>query len=231
MKFLYFILIAISSLYFSTSSIFAASVTDCSNLTKNSAGKVDIWQLKNVSNFGLLIECASPDAAKTQSLSPINIFQLIITAIAYLAFALSILAGLVAIIQMATSVGDKTKFQNAITLAQNAALAFIISITAYAILNLIFNQIGFNLPGGYGGSGGAGQGPTPTSASATPTTTIPASFSNCGNGTASLTTCKNNYCVTGTSGTLTPGAACIDAIGNPGGYPAGFANFCSSNCN
>lgn len=228
MKSLYFILITITSLYLSTSSVFAATASECADLTKNSSGKVDIWELGNLTNFELLIECASPDAAKTQSLSPLDIFQLIIGAIAYLAFALSILAGLVGIIQIATSMGDKTKFQNATTLTKNAALAFIISLSAYAILNLVLNQIGFNLVPS-GGSGGGGQGPTPTGATTVPTI-ITASQLNCANGTANINTCKNNWCQTDSNGSLIPGGACRDAILDETGYPTGFKNFCEANC-
>jgi hypothetical protein len=128
----------------------ASTASECDSYLKDTrTGLVNIWRLAERDRgegVNQLIECASPEAAKTEPLSPLRIFQIIIDAIAYLAFALSIIAAIVAIIQIATSAGDKTKFQAATDLLKNSALAFIISISAYSILFIFLTQIGFNLP-------------------------------------------------------------------------------------
>ena len=138
------------SLNFILGTASASTATTCDSYLKDpQTGLVNIWRLStrdSGSKVDELIECASPEAAKTEPISPLRIFQIIIDAVAYLAFALSIIAAIVAIIQIATSAGDKTKFQNATDLLKNAALAFIISISAYAILFIILTQIGFEVP-------------------------------------------------------------------------------------
>lgn len=149
-KYWLYLILSFIWLNFLVSTAFASTASECDTYLKDTkTGLINIWRLserESGASVDQLIECASPEAAKTEPLSPLRIFQIIIDAIAYLAFALSILAALVAIIQIATSAGDKTKFQSATGLLKNAALAFVISISAYAILFVILSQIGFEVP-------------------------------------------------------------------------------------
>ena len=120
---------------------FAITPQECDNFLKNGS-QVDPLKIGSLTTQQIL-DCASPSAAKTQILSPLSIFQLIINAISLLAFGLAVLALIVSVIQIATSAGDKDKFKEAIGLAKNAGLAIILTMTAYGILYLILNTFGF----------------------------------------------------------------------------------------
>jgi len=122
---------------------FAITPQECDTLLKDGSN-VDPRKIGSLTTQQI-IDCASPSAANTEILSPLDIFQLIINAIAVLAFALGVLALVVSALQMATSAGDKDKFKEALTLAKNAALAIILTMTAYGILYLILNTFGFSI--------------------------------------------------------------------------------------
>lgn len=122
---------------------FALTVQECNDLLKTS-GKVDPSKTGNLTPQQI-IDCATPDAAKTQEIAPLNIFQIIINAITVLTFGLAVLALIVSAIYIATSAGDKEKYNEGITLAKNAGLAIIIAITAYTILNVVLNTLGFTI--------------------------------------------------------------------------------------
>jgi hypothetical protein len=141
MKNLLFGIIFLASLSFQIG--FALTPQECDNLLKNGS-QVDPLKIGSLTTQQIL-DCASPSAAKTQILSPLSIFQLIINAISLLAFGLAVLALIVSVIQIATSAGDKDKFKEAIGLAKNAGLAIILTMTAYGILYLILNTFGFSL--------------------------------------------------------------------------------------
>lgn len=141
MKNLLFGIIFLASLSFQIG--FALTPQECDNLLK-SGNDIDPRKVGSLTTQQIL-DCASPSAAKTQILSPLSIFQLIINAISLLAFGLAVLALIVSVIQIATSAGDKDKFKEAIGLAKNAGLAIILTMTAYGILYLILNTFGFSL--------------------------------------------------------------------------------------
>jgi hypothetical protein len=141
MKNLLFGIIFLASLSFQIG--FAITPQECDNFLKNGS-QVDPLKIGSLTTQQIL-DCASPSAAKTQILSPLSIFQLIINAISLLAFGLAVLALIVSVIQIATSAGDKDKFKEAIGLAKNAGLAIILTMTAYGILYLILNTFGFSL--------------------------------------------------------------------------------------
>jgi hypothetical protein len=138
----FFILIVSASL--SSQIGFALTTQECNELLKE-GDAVQVSKLRGIP-YQDLIECASPSAAKTEPLSPYRIFVLITNSIAGLATALAILAFVVATIKMATSAGDKTKFQEGTNLARNAGIAIALTLTFYSILNIILNQIGFSQP-------------------------------------------------------------------------------------
>jgi methionine aminopeptidase len=138
-------IIFLASLSFQTG--FAASPTYnaeyCDSLIK-SGTQNDPRKIASIS-IEDIVGCGSPAAAKTEELSPLDIFQIIINAVAVLSFALGVLALVVSAIQIATSAGDKDKFKEALTLAKNAGLALILAMTAYGLLYLIINTFGFTL--------------------------------------------------------------------------------------
>jgi hypothetical protein len=141
MKIVLFLVLFISSLSLQTG--FALTTQTCEGLLKQ-GGKVNPLLASSLT-VDQIIGCASPSAAKTQPLSPLVIFQLIINAIAVLAFGLAVLALIVASIKMATSAGDKNKFGEGVTLAKNAGLALVLVLTAYTLVYLVLNSFGFNL--------------------------------------------------------------------------------------
>jgi hypothetical protein len=142
MKYLFILATFIASLSFMTG--FALTIQECDNLLKNRSGEIDPLKVGSL-NVAQIIDCASPDAAKTQPLSPLSIFQIIINSVAVLAFGLAILAIVVSAIKVATSAGDKAKFQEGITLLKNAGVAVILTLTAYTILYIILNTFGFTI--------------------------------------------------------------------------------------
>jgi len=123
---------------------FAITPQECDNLLKDTTNNIDPRKIGSLTTQQI-IDCASASAAKTQVLSPLDIFQLIINAVAALAFGLGVLALIISALQMATSAGDKDKFKEALTLAKNAGLAIILTMTAYGILYLILNTFGFSI--------------------------------------------------------------------------------------
>lgn len=129
-----------------TSFAFALTPAECNAKLKNAQGNADALKIISMS-IEDIIDCGSPVGVKTQKLSPLDIFQLITNAISYLAYALSIIAATVGILQLATSAGDKTKFQEATSLLKNAALAFIVTFTLYSILTIFLKLFGFQTPG------------------------------------------------------------------------------------
>ena len=137
----------------------AKTAEDCNDLLLNGSYP-DILLLKDKS-YSDYVNCATPDQSISQSLSPLDIFQLITNAISYLAYGLSIVAAVVAIIQIVTSAGDKTKFQNATDLLKNAALAFIITLCVYSFLTMTLKLLGFDIP--KTGNGTPPSVPAPTS--------------------------------------------------------------------
>jgi hypothetical protein len=142
MKYLFILATFIASLSFMTG--FALTIQECDNLLKNRSGEIDPLKVGSLS-LPQIIDCASPDAAKTEPLSPLSIFQIIINSVAVLAFGLAILAIVVSAIKVATSAGDKAKFQEGITLLKNAGVAVILTLTAYTILYIILNTFGFTI--------------------------------------------------------------------------------------
>jgi hypothetical protein len=138
----FFILIVSASL--SSQIGFALTTQECNELLKE-GDAVQVSKLRGIP-YQDLIECASPSAAKTEPLSPYRIFVIITNSVASLAVALAILAFVVATIKMATSAGDKTKFQEGINLARNSGIAIALALTFYSILTIVLNQIGFEEP-------------------------------------------------------------------------------------
>ncbi len=142
MRNLVFGIIFLASLSFKIG--FAITPQECDNLLKDTTNNIDPRKIGSLTTQQI-IDCASASAAKTQVLSPLDIFQLIINAVAALAFGLGVLALIISALQMATSAGDKDKFKEALTLAKNAGLAIILTMTAYGILYLILNTFGFSI--------------------------------------------------------------------------------------
>lgn len=141
MRNLVFGIIFLASLSFKIG--FAITPQECDNLLKDGSN-IDPRKIGSLTTQQI-IDCASASAAKTEILSPLDIFQLIINAVAALAFGLGVLALIISALQMATSAGDKDKFKEALTLAKNAGLAIILTMTAYGILYLILNTFGFSI--------------------------------------------------------------------------------------
>lgn len=142
MRNLVFGIIFLASLSFKIG--FAITPQECDNLLKDTTNNIDPRKIGSLTTQQI-IDCASASAAKTQVISPLDIFQLIINAIAALSFGLGVLALIISALQMATSAGDKDKFKEALTLAKNAGLAIILTMTAYGILYLILNTFGFSI--------------------------------------------------------------------------------------
>lgn len=142
MRNLVFGIIFLASLSFKIG--FAITPQECDNLLKDTTNNIDPRKIGSLTTQQI-IDCASASAAKTEILSPLDIFQLIINAVAALAFGLGVLALIISALQMATSAGDKDKFKEALTLAKNAGLAIILTMTAYGILYLILNTFGFSI--------------------------------------------------------------------------------------
>jgi hypothetical protein len=138
------IMIFIASLSVTTS--FALTAAECQNLLKsNNPNSPDVTKLKNLTPQQI-VECGSSSFSKSQTLSPLSIFQIIINAVAALTFGLAIIATLVAVIKIATSIGDKAKFQEGLTLLKNAGIAFVLILTSYTIFTALINTFGFTLP-------------------------------------------------------------------------------------
>jgi len=205
MKFLKIFFFLLLTLYTISAIDVLAKLTpkEC-NALLNQTAENQILELRTLPTEDL-IECGTADPAKTQALSPLNIFQIITNAIAGLAFGLAIVAITVSIIKIATSAGDKSKFGEGTTLLKNALLAILITLSLYAILNATLNTFGFNLP-------------------------MNSAQKNCGDGTATVISCKRTFCIND-AGTWKRGPACIDVL-IPGttGYPTGFKEFCQNNC-
>lgn len=123
----------------------ASSVSECDRLLYDSASdSYSIWKLQDKS-FSDIVGCATPSAAKTQALSPLQIIQIIIDAMIFLASLLSFLGIVVGAINMATSAGEKAKFESGKSLIVNSFIALAISLTAYQILSIATNLLGFNI--------------------------------------------------------------------------------------
>lgn len=117
----------------------------CDELIYDSASdSYSIWKLQDKS-FADIVDCATPGAVKTQALSPLQILQVIIDAVVVLATLLSILGIVIGAINMATSAGEKPKFESGKSLIVNSFIALAITLTAYQILNLFINLIGFGI--------------------------------------------------------------------------------------
>lgn len=138
------VMIFIASLSITTS--FAITPKECQEkLKSNIPNSPDVEKLRNLTAQEI-VECGSSSFSKTQVLSPLNIFQIIINAIAALTFGLAVIAALVAVIKIATSIGDKTKFQEGLTLLKNAGIGFVLILTAYTVFTALINTLGFTLP-------------------------------------------------------------------------------------
>jgi hypothetical protein len=101
-----------------------------------------ITDIKDAS-FSTLVDCAVPSAARTASISPYGIIVLVINFISGIAIALSVLGIVLSLIWIATSAGDKTKYQNAIQTLKNSVIALVVIILANRILTLFLTQFGF----------------------------------------------------------------------------------------
>jgi hypothetical protein len=101
-----------------------------------------VTDLKN-STFSDLVDCAVPTAARTTALSPYGILVLVINFIAGIAIALSVLGIVLGLLWIATSAGDKTKYQNATNTLKNSVIALVVTILAERILKLLLTQFGF----------------------------------------------------------------------------------------
>jgi hypothetical protein len=101
-----------------------------------------ISDIKNAS-FSTLVECAVPSAARTAAISPYGIIVLVINFISGIAIALSVLGIVLGLLWIATSAGDKTKYQNATGTLKNSVIALIVIILANRILTLLLSQFGF----------------------------------------------------------------------------------------
>lgn len=152
-KYKYFILISIVALF--TLNIVHGQVNTteyCNNLLKRSSNSsynpsesyVDVTKLGSLP-LADIIKCGSPLAAKTQEISPIAIFQLIISTVTILVMGLSVVFLIIAGILIATSTGEKTKFQEGVELAKNSALAFVLTFLAYNILSYVLGILGFKI--------------------------------------------------------------------------------------
>ena len=108
MRNLVFGIIFLASLSFKIG--FAITPQECDNLLKDTTNNIDPRKIGSLTTQQI-IDCASASAAKTHVLSPLDIFQLIINAVAALAFGLGVLALIISALQMATSAGDKDKFK------------------------------------------------------------------------------------------------------------------------
>jgi hypothetical protein len=135
-----FLVTLITASLLSPAGFAAKTVAECNALT----GSGGIYNLKNAS-FSDLIDCATPQQAQNAPISPMGIISLIITFIGGIAILLSILGIILGILWMATSSGDKTKYENATAILKNSVIALIIIITANQILALLLNQFGFTL--------------------------------------------------------------------------------------
>lgn len=101
-----------------------------------------ISDIKDAS-FSTLVDCAVPSAARTAAISPYGIIVLVINFISGIAIALSVLGIILGLLWIATSAGDKTKYQNATSTLKNSVVALIITILANRILTLFLTQFGF----------------------------------------------------------------------------------------
>lgn len=123
----------------------SSTMSSCDQLLYDSkSGSYSIWKLQD-KNFSDIVDCATPGAVKTQALSPLQILQVIIDAVVVLATLLSILGIVLGAINMATSSGEKAKFESGKSLIVNSFIALAITLTAYQILNLFINLIGFGI--------------------------------------------------------------------------------------
>lgn len=138
------ILPVIASLFITTS--FALTPQECGKMLEmfNNRNVPNIVKLKNLTPSEI-VECSSSSYSKQQVLSPLNIFQIIINALAALTFGLAIIAIAVSVIKIATSIGDKTKFNEGVSLLKNAALAIVLVFVCYSILSALLKTFGFEL--------------------------------------------------------------------------------------
>ena len=97
------------------------------------------------SSFSDLVKCAVPDAARTVAISPYGILVLVINFIAIIAVALSVLGIVLGLLWIATSAGNKTKYEEATKTLKNSVIALIVTILAERILKLLLTQFGFPL--------------------------------------------------------------------------------------
>lgn len=122
-----------------------STASECDKLLYDSASdSYNIWKLQDKS-FNDIAKCATPSAAKTQALSPLQILQIIIDAMNVLATLLAILGIVIGAIKMATSAGDKGKFESGKSLIVNSFIAIAITLTAYQLLSYATSLIGLNL--------------------------------------------------------------------------------------